>query len=399
MFSNLSYVSISFIYVNILGYVFHFYVSRKLAPSGYGEFMVLYSLMLTVLNVANIFNVVTVKTIVENVRDKEKILRFLRIVGIITGILLAILGAIFSPAIKNFLRISKLSFVWIVVGTWIVLFIIAVERGYLQAKDRFGIYAFSSALELTIRLLLAIVFLNMGYNISGAISSSLSAFVIILIFLLVINKNIFGRIKTIPLTKILKISAYASPAGFFVYLDDIFIKRIFSPELAGFYASSSILGRALILFSLTLFSVFFPKIVASETMTEFKKLCLKAIMLIVAIFIVSDIMVLIFGEKIFLLLFGAKFKNAFSILPRYIIAVLPLTISTVFIGINTAKEKYLSLIYLQLIIYILGFIILKFNNVYSYISYIFFYNFIFVFIYSYLIFFKSNKINNKCQFQ
>lgn len=42
MLKDISSVTLAFVYVNILGYVFHSVVSRSLGPAGYGEFMVFY---------------------------------------------------------------------------------------------------------------------------------------------------------------------------------------------------------------------------------------------------------------------------------------------------------------------------------------------------------------------
>jgi len=389
LFKNLSYVSLSFLYVNILGYIFHFYVSRKLAPEGYGEFMVLYSLMLTVGNISNIFSIISVKTIVENIENKYETLRFLRLFSLSAGCVLVFLGVLLSPFIKTFLKISYLPYIWVVVTTWLFMFSIAVERGYLQANDRFGITAFSSAFELTVRLVITVILMYLGFYIWGAIFPSLFAFISVLIFLLAVNQNFFGKIKKINMKKILTVAAYSSPSGFFVYMDDIFIKRIFPPDIAGYYASASILGKALIWFSITLFSVFFPKIVAAKEIKEFKSLCWKIILLIIGIFLLSDLTVVIAGKKFFLMLFGDKFKSGFAILPFYIISVLPLTISTVFIGINTAKERYLKIIYFQLILYFSGFILINFKTVFSYLFYIFLLNLLFVLIYFYNTFFSK----------
>ena len=188
MFKNLSYVSISFIYVNILGYFFHFYVSRKLGPEGYGEFMVLYSLMLTVGNISSIFSIISVKNIVENFNEKEKILRFFRIFGLLIGGGITLIGICLSPLIKEFLKISYLPYVWVVSLCWLFIFIVAVEKGFLQANNQFGVFAFSSAFELTVRLIFAVILLSSGFYIWGAIFPSLFGIMSVLIFLLVVNK-------------------------------------------------------------------------------------------------------------------------------------------------------------------------------------------------------------------
>ena len=75
-----------FFYVNILGYIFHFIVSRKLGPELYGEFMVLYSLMLTVGFLSNIYPTLTIKAVLENKEQKYEILRFIRMIAGLTGL-------------------------------------------------------------------------------------------------------------------------------------------------------------------------------------------------------------------------------------------------------------------------------------------------------------------------
>jgi O-antigen/teichoic acid export membrane protein len=393
MLKNISFVSLSFLYINILGYIFHFYVSRHLGPAGYGEFMVLYSLMLSVGNMARIFSTVSVKSIVENFEQKYAVLRFLRKFGLLFGILLSLSGLILSPFLKSFLKISYLPYVWVIALTWGAMFLVAVERSFLQATDRFGLFAFSSSLELTLRLMFTLIFFLLGFYIWGAIFPSLLALILIFILLLSINKNFFGPLKKIPLKKLFLIAAYSSPSGFFIYLDDIFIKRFFSPENAGYYASVSILGKALIWFSLTIFSVFFPKLVANKkNISLFKNLALSSVLLTTVIFILTEICILTIGKFVFIHLFGSKYLQAFSLLPLYIIAILPLTISIIIIGINTSTEKRLKTIYIHLFSYLLGFLILPFNNLKNYMLYIFCLNLFFCLISLFNLFSKDNHL-------
>ncbi len=392
MIRNISYVSLSFLYVNILGYFFHFYVSRKLAPEGYGEFMVLYSLMLTVGNITSIFSIISVKSIVENFNERYEVLRFLRLLGIFFGFCIFFTGLIFSPFIKIFLKISYLPYIWVVSLCWLLMFSIAVERGFLQAINKFGIFAFSSSFELTIRFISAIFLLSIGFYIWGAIFPSFVGIFACLIFLLFVNKNLTGKIKKLSLKKIFEIALYASPSGFFIYVDDIFIKRIFDPHTAGLYASASIIGKGLIWFSITIFSTFFPKLVSN--VKDRNKLIKLIIGLNFMIFVVALLVVIFFGEKIFLLLFGSKFIKGFKILPYYLIAIFPLNLSVNFIGINTASEKNLKLIYLHLLCYITGFIFIPFENIKSYLLYIFILNFSFL-ILNLISYFKI-KAFSKC---
>jgi O-antigen/teichoic acid export membrane protein len=95
-----------FFYVNILGYVFHFVVSRKLGPELYGEFMVLYSLMLTVSSLSGIYPNLTIKVVLENKEQKYEILRFIRIITGLTGLIFFIGLTISLPFIQSFLKIT-----------------------------------------------------------------------------------------------------------------------------------------------------------------------------------------------------------------------------------------------------------------------------------------------------
>ncbi len=382
MLKNLIYLTLSYGYIYLLGYVFHFFVSRKLGTAGYGEFMVLYSLMMVVGNLTALLGTVTVKSVVENFEFKEEVLRYLRLFSFGFGLLVSSAGIILSPFIKEFLKISYLPYVWVVAATWFFMFPIAVERGYLQANSRFGIFALQSSGELTLRLLLAVILLWSGFKVFGALFPSTAALVVSVVVLLGINGNLWGRLKRIPFKKMIKVALYASPSGFFTYADDLFIRRVFDEHTAGLFASASIVGKAFIWLSLTLFSVFFPKLIEKRNEPkEFKRLSLYALVLVVAIFLVGDLLVLLIGEPIFLFLFGEKFLQAFEYLPLYVIAVLPLTLSLIFIGISVSAERNLKLIYLHIFSFYAGFLLVEFGSVEDYMSYIFVLNASFLILY------------------
>ncbi len=386
MFRNLIYVSLSYGYIYILGYIFHFYVSRKLGPAGYGEFMVLYSLMMTVGNLTSLLGTVSIKGVVENMHHKEEILRYLRLFAIVLGVMVASTGAILSPLIADFLRITDLTYLWFISLAWLFMFPVAVERGYLQAQERFGVVALQSSGELTLRLLLAIFFLQVGLGISGALLPSTLSILTSFLVLLLVNNSFLGKLRKISFRYMFKIVLYASPSGFFTYADDIFIRRIFDEHTAGLFASVSIVGKAFIWLSMTLFGVFFPRLIAvKENVDKFRKFSLLAVLMITSIFLLGDLLLILIGERIFLFLFGDKFHEAFDYLPYYVISVYPLSISLAFIGISVAVERNLKLIYLHLFAFYTGFLLLDFDGIQDYMLYIFILNSTFSVIYVWIL--------------
>ena len=374
MLKHFSYLSLMFFYVNILGYIFHFIVSRKLGPELYGEFMVLYSLMLTVSFLSNIYPTLTIKAVLENKEQKYEILRFIRMIAGLTGLIFFIGLMISLPSIQSFFKITHKLAIIIVGLVWLIVFLLSVEKGFLQAQEKFKEYSFLNSFGLTFRLIIAIFFIEIGLNIYGAVGSSLFAELLVLTIVLLINKNLLGKIKKIPIKDIFKTSFLSVPVGLFVYADDLFIKRVFDPTTAGLYASASILGKALIWFCMTLFSVIFVKL--TEDKTNYRKYLLYSLGLFLVINLIAFVGTVIIGKPIFLMLFGSKFLDAYQYLPFYILAIIPLIFNLVIFTSNITLERFKALVIVNLVLYYLGFILISFHDVYQYILYIFLFHFI-----------------------
>lgn len=381
MFKDISSVTLAFVYVNILGYVFHSIVSRSLGPAGYGEFMVLYSFMLTVGNITALLGTVSIKVIIENFAQRFEYLRSLRIFGFLTGLCFAFFAFISASQLKSFLHVSEHYYFFIIATVWLGMFMLTVERSFLQSTGKFPLFAFSSALELTIRLITALLLFWAGFKVGGVIFSSLVGIFLVLLMLLSINGAIIGNKAKLKIKKMLKIALYVSPSGFFVYADDIFIRRIFDKHTAGLFASVSIVGKVLVWFTLAMLGIYFPKFVHSKGTDGLKKFILQMVGIILIAQVLGQIIIFIVGEPLFLLLFGKKFESAVPFLPYYFFSVLPLLFSLVFISLATAFEKYIYLIYIHLLCFYTGFILLKFSSIFDYLTYIFCLNGTFVLLY------------------
>ncbi len=126
-------------------------------------------------------------------------------------------------------------------------------------------------MELTVRLIAALVAIYAGFKVGGIIFSTVIGALVVLVILLKINKNIIGEKARLNIKKMLTIALYASPTGFFLYADTIFVKRIFDEQTAGLYSAVSIVGKVLLWFVLTILGVYFPKFVHSKKTESFKK--------------------------------------------------------------------------------------------------------------------------------
>lgn len=389
MIKDISSVTLAFVYVNVLGYVFHSVVSRSLGPAGYGEFMVLYSFMLTVGNITALLAAVGIKTLVENFSKRFEYLRSLRIFSLAIGAFMAIFTSIFAPYLKNFLQVTQHYYFFIIVTSWLGMFLIAIERSFLQATGRFPLFAISSALELTVRLIAALGAIYAGLKVGGVLFSSVIGAFFVLLILLPVNGELFGRRAKLNFKKILTVALYASPIGFFIYGDSIFIKRFFDEHTAGLFASVSVVGKVMIWFILTMLGVYFPKFVQTKESASFKKFVWQMFAIVVLSEAGAQLACFIIGKPLFLLLFGVKFESALKFLPFYLIALLPLLFSIVFISIATALERFVYIIYIHLICFYAGFFFFSFTEIFDYLMYIFCINGFFVLLYFWI--FKKVK--------
>ena len=314
--------------------------------------MVLYSLMLVGGNIANIFIPVTVKELID-LSDQNEVFRYLRKFSFLVGAIFCIIGFLLSPFLKEFLNITSYFYIWIVCLCWLSMFILSVERGFLQAREEFGLHAISLSLELTIRLLSAFILLYLGFKVSGAISSSFIGLLIALTFLLFINGNLFGLSKKVSLRNIISTAMYISPASFIIYADSLFIRKIFDPHCAGIFASVSILGKGIINFCISCFSVFFPKFVKLR-FSNFKSFFMRSFLFVCIFYLAIEVLFLFFGKIIFLSLFGKEFFEGTKYLCAYIGFTFTIALSILAINAFTALKKKIYLIYMHLFIYYLS---------------------------------------------
>lgn len=302
MFKNISYVTVAFIYINILGYFFHAVVSRSLGPVQYGEFMVLYSFMLTVGNITSLLGAVSIKILVENFVYRYELLRSLRKLVFFIGTMFAISICLGSLFLKNFLHVTQLYYFFIIALSWFGMFMVTVEKVFFsQLID--SIFLLSQVFLNLHFVFAAVLLLFIGLKVGGVLLASTIALFCTLIFLFYKNKNFFGQKASLNIRNIIKTSLYISPSGFFVYADDIFIRRIFDWHTAGLFASVSIVGKVLVWLTITILGVYFPEFVKLKNSGKFKNVIFQMFGIVVLAEILAQLVIFITGKPLFLLLF------------------------------------------------------------------------------------------------
>ncbi len=312
---------IAFNVYNALNFFFHFAMVRLLSVVEYGILASLYSIIYVLaVFTESIQTVITKYTTKEENKGKLKnILKKGIKKSFFVSSGLFILYLIISIPLSFMLRISYP--LMALNGLMILLaFLTPVSRGVLQGKKRFGFLGINMIGEASIKFILSLILVMVGWAVYGAILGTIVGISISLILS-------FDGLKDIIRTKEEKadtegIYGYTRPAFFIIfvilafYSIDILIARIFfSEEMAGSYAIASILAKTIFFGTQPISRAMFP--ISAENSME-KSKSDNIFMNALAIFCVGIVIVLalfyFFPDFILKIFSGKEIPESVSIL-------------------------------------------------------------------------------------
>ncbi|MBU1136519.1 MAG: oligosaccharide flippase family protein [Nanoarchaeota archaeon] len=337
---------------NFLNYVFHISMARFLGPEDYGILAVLMSLVY-IFSIPN----ETIQTVISRYTSKyssEKNLgeiKYLLSKSLKKGILIAIIiFLLYIPIAFILSEFLKINFVLtLLTGSMLfTVFTMPISRGILQGKKRFNELGINMVSESVIKLLLAVLFVLLGFKVFGAIGGVLiGSFSAFFLAFLPIKDILNSNSKKIDTSEIY---SYGKPVFFAVIsialmysLDVILARRFFPSELAGQYAVASIIGKMIFFATIGISKAMFP--IASEkfeTGDNSNKILKKSLSLI-SLLCLSAVFILAFMPKfiITILQFGEEYLPISGILIYTGIAFSLLSITNLIIiyGLRSHKIK------------------------------------------------------------
>jgi O-antigen/teichoic acid export membrane protein len=357
---------------NILNFLFHFSMGRMLGPEDYGVLAVLMSLayIYSIPNEAiqTLISKYTSKLNIKKEYGKIKFLLFKSLKkGIVVSIILFFMLSIISIFIANSLEINY----WLII--FINLFIFSsfltpIARGVLQGRKHFSKLGISMILESTIKLILAIVFVALGFKVFGAIMGLLLGIFVGLLFAISFNKKILMQKQEKSDFE----GIYFQSIAYFIVMFIIFLafsmdiliaKIFFSPLIAGKYAVVSMLGKMIFLGTMAISKAMFPLTSENnENGTNSFNLFKKSFLLISGICFLSTLIFLFFPKLIIFIFYGKQYIGMAPYLVYSSIAFSFLALSNLNLiyGLSINKMKYSFLLLIPLLIEI--FLLFIFNR-------------------------------------
>lgn len=302
------------IFVSLANFGYNIGVARLLGPADFSHAAAAVTILMLISAITLAFQLVCTKLVAKNVTVEAKAAVFQRLLkrSWMVGIGLGLFMLIGNSVLAAYLRLSS-PWVIILLAVGLTIYIpLGVKRGGLQGTCRFAGLSWNMAAEAVVKFLGAILLIEMGYGVLGAVAA-ISASVVIAYFMPDSATELRGRAvaDTEP-----NLGEATQAIVFFVgqviisNIDILMVKHFFPPDQAGLYAAIALVGRLLYFGAWSIVSAMFP--VSAEAKEERQGRGLLAIPLIM-VTLMSVIFVLAlaaFPHLVFRSLFGAHFSTA-----------------------------------------------------------------------------------------
>ncbi|MBU3956776.1 oligosaccharide flippase family protein [Patescibacteria group bacterium] len=260
-------------FANFGNYLYHLLMGRMLGPIDYGILASLISFSYLISIPVNSLSLVVVKYVsaLRGKKDFGTIFYFYSwlnkklVIFSLAGFLLLI---IISPLIASFLHLKSILPLLLIITSSLVGVYFMVNVTTLQGFLRFGLMSISGAVQVVLKLGIAVLLVYLGWKVLGAVLaflvSALIGYLLTAFFVRRLFERKKERKKTINSQEIVR---YAVPVFFStlaftsLYTTDIVLVRHFLPaQEAGFYAALATLGKIIFFASSPIIMVMFPMV-------------------------------------------------------------------------------------------------------------------------------------------
>ncbi len=326
---------------NVLSYLFHLFMGRMLGPAAYGEMAALFSLIILVSTVPSSLSLAVIK-FVSSAKNPDSLSRFMSLIlvwsGLVGGVITLLL-LLFSRPLSSFLNLSSPVPVFIISWAFVFLLPSFALKSALQGLLQFNSYVVNILAESGSKLLFGILFVQIGWSVSGSISGILvSTLIGLFIGYLYVSKTVrFAFPKFFPLGSFLRYSVPVmiySLAGTSLFTTDlILVKHFFSPFDAGTYAALSTMGKIIIFGAGPVSGVMFPLVSRRHASHDhYRKIFWYGFALTGAICLAVLAVYFAFPRFAVSLLYGHKYLQAAGLLFPFGIFITLYTLSSFLVG-------------------------------------------------------------------
>jgi len=274
-------------FVGATNLLYNIIIARQLGATEFGHATAIYTLLMLLSSVTLSFQLVCSKFVARNedLAAKVAVYKTLHRRSWQIAISIGLATAFASSALSHYLNLPTWHYI-LVLSIGIALYIpLGVRRGLMQGLYDFKRLALNFALEVTVKLIGAILLLHYGFGVMGVIAA-----VALSIAIAYLAGAPAAALRMTPASG-QEVSFYEGMQAivFFVgqvtinNLDIILVKHFFPSALAGLYAAVALVGRVVYMLSWSVVSSMFPVLVGSAHERGGKTVMSTALLLVVMV--------------------------------------------------------------------------------------------------------------------
>lgn len=335
---------ISMTLVNAGNYLFNLILGRWLGPEAFADLSLIVTLMLMVTLVTSALQLIGARfaAIYAVQEDEERLAGLRQWLGrwaLIAGIGFMLFFALGAPLWQQFFHTqSAWPFIILAVGLPLY-FMQGVDRGILQGQTRFGLLAASYQAEMWARLIIAVLFVALGWAVNGAVGGLTASFVATWLVARRVGSTLpakgeYGEAER-KATVAFALPAIAALIGQILInnSDILIVKRFFMAEQAGHYAALALIGRVVFFATWSVVAALFPIVAQRQQRGEgHRNLLWLSLGLVFGVSVVIIGASLIIPEFIVSVLFGEAYLSVAPLLWLYAVATMFYALSNVVVN-------------------------------------------------------------------
>lgn len=333
---------------NVLNYIFHLVIGRMVDSSTYGEVESLISLLTIVSVPAGALALIATKYAANMKASRDtagtlSLSKYLHKKILQYGIPLFLVAILFTPLVKQFLNIEvsmPVIFLW---GAMFLSFLGAVTSGILSGWQRFADTSIAGILSTTLKLCAVVLFLKIGFGVSGVIGSYALSFLFTYLITLFFVKRLLSvddqREKEETIIPLSSLKSYVLPAFYGTFslailgnVDMIFAKHHLAASVSGEYGALSIVAKTIFFVTGVLTTVLFAMSAGEKKSTDRAGRTFQLALWSTAIVAFGSVIFFsLFPQFIVSLLFGEKYLHVSHLLGWFALAAAFFSLANLFL--------------------------------------------------------------------
>lgn len=348
---------------NVLNYIFHLAIGRMVSVEIYGEIESLISLATIISVPALTLTMIATKYSAENKADENffgsrLIFKFMNKKVFIYGTPLFFVALFITPLVKEFLKLENgfpILLIWL---SMFITFLSSINSGILTGWQKFKDISLVTIISTLIKLVAAIIFIKIGFALSGVIGALLLTsaatyigFIFSLKFIFVEEKDKKLNSKNNKPVDFFSMKKYILPAfiatlaiNLLGNIDMVLAKHQLDANLSGQYGALTIMSKAIFfatgVIATVLFSMSAEENYAKGNSRESLK---KAMILTFLVSFSATVFYFLFPKFVINMFFGEKYYNVINYLGLFALLASLYSFVNLFIQylLSIKKVKYI----------------------------------------------------------